>query len=153
MDFKQASSQLKEAAQSINVRILVTALIVVLVALTVFSGSTDTSISLKESTQLQYIDDNVVGTLVLRKSSLTPEPVREPELKACVYTAQDQAPIVLPVETENTLFLNTALKTVNLNISIPEDKLDRNYSTEALNISRMEKCPLRSTPKIVVTER
>jgi hypothetical protein len=152
MDISRAISQLEELVQPVELRELAVAVIVILTVLVIFPGSTSTSVNLKESIQLQYIDDNVIGTTIMRKNSLTPKPVRKPELKACIYTGRDQPPVVLPVETEKTLFLNTALKTVNMNISIPEDKLDRNYSTEALNITRMEGCPLRSTPKIVVTE-
>lgn len=113
----------------------------------------ETSYNLQSQVELEHIEKNKLGNAIIRTESSLPVPIKEPELKACIYTGKNQTPTILPVETTEIPFSTSNLETLNLTVTVPENKLDQNYPQGEVNLTMNDRCPLRSQPKIVLTEK
>jgi hypothetical protein len=109
--------------------------------------------NLDSSVELKHIEDNPLGNAIIYTNSDLPVLIDEPELEACVYSSKNRSPTILPVETTNLLFSNSNLEAIDLNLTIPQDKLDRNYPESEVNLTMADRCPLRSNSEIVIREK
>lgn len=130
------------------------ALVLAVVLMAVFASSQATSfLALDSNTSLEYIEDNNLGRFFVQSGSPFPTYYQIPSFRVCVYTTHNRSPVILPVETREGVFiLGEQIRHSNLSVSIPEEKLSEPGLNSELPVEKRRRCPLRSTPKIVVTE-
>lgn len=140
-----------------KIRSVIAILVVMLVMIAAFGPTAvqDKSIqyNLKDQTELEYLEDNVLGTAIIRTGSSIPALVKEPKLEACIYSRKNNSPVILPVDTTDVLISTDRLETIEIKLSIPRDKIDREYPKGEINLTMQDRCPLRSSQQIVLTER
>lgn len=108
---------------------------------------------LDNTTSLEFIEDNRLGSLYIERDSPLPTHYTAPQFKACIYTAQNSSPVILPVQSQETFFFTRQnIKTTDLEVSIPKEDLSTEGISQELEIHKQERCPLRSKPQIVIAE-
>ncbi|MFT4867680.1 MAG: hypothetical protein ACI9LV_000281 [Candidatus Nanohaloarchaea archaeon] len=103
--------------------------------------------------ELEHIEGNHLGNAIIYTESYLPVLIQEPDLEACIYSKNNRTPTILPVDTTEVLFTTSNIENLDIRLSIPRDKLDRNYPEGEVNLTLMEKCPLRGSSEIVLTEK
>lgn len=113
-----------------------------------------TSYLLDNSTRLDHVQDNQMGTLIVHNQEPYPVFYRPESLEACIYTSSEEAPMIVDIELDERLHLSSnGIETVDLSIDIPEDELSRSNIGGLKAVERRPRCPVRSEPKIVVRQK
>lgn len=127
------------------------ATIVVLLALILVSTSMyNETLVLDNTTKLEYIDGNSVGSMIVSSGSPIPMVYKEPDMEACLYTSKDRAPVIVPVKVEKPGLISPGITEIRLSVDLPEESLeDRNYD-QNFSIESGQRCPVSSEPKIIL---
>lgn len=132
--------------------------LLIVIVLTGFLATTGDNVRSSElidnSTQLEHINDNKIGSVILRNTRPYPVLYQPKQLKACVYTSNNRTPLILDIEKEDYLLMQgNEVRNIDVNISIPENKLSWPRIDQELTIEKHRRCPTRSSPKMVLVEK
>lgn len=117
------------------------------------SGEIRSSYVLDNTTELTYIESNKIGSVILQNPNGLPVIHHPEDLKACIYTSGNRSPLLLEVERSERVYLESGeIQSRDVNLSIPEKKLSRNGLNQEMSVTKQERCPVRATPQIILTE-
>lgn len=120
----------------------------------IFSSGTESYLLLDNTTRLEYVEDNRLGTFYVERSSPLPAYHKMPKFEACIYTSENSSPLIVPVETQDAFFFTgQRIKSTDLMVSIPEENLSTEGINQELEVTGRDRCPIRSDPRIVVAEK
>jgi len=124
----------------------------VLTVLVLSQSGLRSNVYLQETVALENIQDNRLGGITVHRDSPVPAYYRPPGMEACIYTSGQEAPLITDVRSRDRL-LTSSIEEVSLNLTIPKEKLDKDSLQQSYNLTMSERCPLRSSPKIVLKKK
>lgn len=126
--------------------------VLLLSASVLLTSTAEPDLNLKNEVELENIEDNNLGSAIIQRTGSYPKLIDIPEYRACIYSGENRSPVIIPVESNDRFLSTNQVEVLDLNVTVPEDELDRNYPNGKVNLTLEKKCPLRSEPRIVVTE-
>ena len=128
----------------------------VLFLLTLFAlalPETEPDTNLMDSVELNYIEENQLGEAIVQRNSDFPTFIKEPEYRACVYLNKTKSPVILKTETEKVFISTDRIEILDINLSVTEDKLDKEFPQGEVNMTLEDRCPLRGENMIVLKKK
>lgn len=149
----QQISEIIEIMERRRSKLAVLALLTAAIIILLIPVSPDSTVRLKENVELNYIENNQLGNIIIQRNSIHPQIIKFPAYKACIYTNEEEPPVILSTNSKKKVFTNSKIEETTLNLTIPEDKIGEKYPQGPVNITKRERCPLRDQNKIVITEK
>ena len=116
------------------------------------SEPSDRSMVLKNNSEIQFFDDNSVGTAIFYNNRQHPVFHETRDRKICIYTGSNSSPLVKHVwGGEDVIIGSNSVEKMDLNLSFKVDEASKRGLNGSYSVREMDRCPLRSGRGIVVT--
>jgi len=116
-----------------------------------FNTQPQSNLLLQNSTELNYTEDNKIGSLIVTDRSII-RSYTHPRYEACIHTSGNKTPIVLDIRTFET-GSSSNTRNFDLLIDIPLEKIGERDFNQTLAIEKSERCRINSKPSITVKEK
>lgn len=122
------------------------------VSLVLSSGDVRSSYILDNSTEISYIEDNKIGSLILQNRDSLPVIYRPENMRVCIYTSDNRSPLLIDLKQPERVYLESGeIRSMDLNITLPEEKLSRSGLDQEMSVKKQKRCPIRDSPRIILT--
>jgi len=114
---------------------------------------TEPDTNLVDSVEVNYIEENQLGEAIVQRNSDFPTFIKEPEYRACIYPNKTKSPVILGTETEKVFISTDRIEILDINLSVTEDKLDKEFPRGEVNMTLKDRCPLRGENMIILRKK
>lgn len=149
MDFEITQNLDNRKKKTVS-KVLPVLLVLGLLSVLLIPESSEPDTNLENSAELDYIENNKLGEVIIQRNSDFPRLLEEPDYRACIYSGTNNSPVILDMSTENVFISTDRIEVLDLNLTVPENEIDRNFPQGEVNVSIADRCPLRGEPQIVV---